>query len=138
MLIGLPVTYFLIAPREKLGLNIGANGLAIKMVALQFLAVNVQLFFNARFLSLKLNNYLIHQILSVLMMLSLSLAADYFSQNFLSLAENIIINFIVSGILYTVFVGVITFFLPVLFGLQREDIIKLTQLLKVSSQSDIK
>lgn len=43
MLIGLPITYFLIAPGHMLGLNAGATGLAVKMVALQFVAVNVQL-----------------------------------------------------------------------------------------------
>ena len=41
MLIGLPVTYFLIAPPEKFGLNAGATGLAIKMVAIAFFSVNV-------------------------------------------------------------------------------------------------
>ena len=46
MLIGLPVTYFLIASREQWGLDAGATGLAIKMVSLQLIAVNVQLYFN--------------------------------------------------------------------------------------------
>jgi hypothetical protein len=44
ILAGLPVTYLLIAPADKMGLNAGATGLAIKMVLLNFISVNIQVF----------------------------------------------------------------------------------------------
>jgi O-antigen/teichoic acid export membrane protein len=72
MLIGLPVTYFLIAPPEKFGLDAGATGLAVKMVALQFIAVNVQLYFNARLLGLRFWRYVGHQIVSVACLLGVA------------------------------------------------------------------
>ena len=57
MLIGLPVTYFLIAPGDKWGINAGATGLAIKMVLLQFIAINVQLYFNSKYLKFSFKRY---------------------------------------------------------------------------------
>ena len=65
MLIGLPVTYFFIAPVDKFGLNLGSTGLAVKMVLLQVIGVNVQLYFNAKFLKLSFWKYVGHQVSSV-------------------------------------------------------------------------
>jgi len=60
MLLGLPLTYVLLAPERMLGLNAGANRLAIKMVVLQALAVNVQLYFTAWTLNLNFRRYVAH------------------------------------------------------------------------------
>jgi len=43
MLIGLPITWFVLAPRDMGGIDEGSFGLAIKMVIVQFLGVNLQL-----------------------------------------------------------------------------------------------
>ncbi|MGV7224660.1 MAG: lipopolysaccharide biosynthesis protein [Nitrospinales bacterium] len=61
--ISLVVTYFMLAPVDKMGLNAGATGLAIKFVILQFVGVNIQLFYNARFLRIRYIKYVSHQIL---------------------------------------------------------------------------
>ncbi|MCG6537244.1 MAG: lipopolysaccharide biosynthesis protein, partial [Syntrophales bacterium LBB04] len=63
MVIGLPVTYFLIAPRDKMGISTGAIGLSIKMVALNVIWANVQLYFNAKLLRLKFWRYVTHQVI---------------------------------------------------------------------------
>lgn len=65
MLIGIPVAYFLIAPENKMGLNAGATGLAIKMIVMQIIGVNVQLYFNCQLLKLNFWRYVRHQIFSV-------------------------------------------------------------------------
>ncbi|MFC1822595.1 lipopolysaccharide biosynthesis protein, partial [Thermodesulfobacteriota bacterium] len=77
MLVSLPVTYFLIAPPENFGLGLGATGLAIKLVVLQFINVNIRLFFNSRLLHLKFMRYLGHQFLSVGVFLTLSFFAGF-------------------------------------------------------------
>ena len=92
MLIGLPVTYFLIAPINMLGLNAGATGLAIKMVALQFIVVNVQLWFNARLLNLSFWKLIGHQFYSVGFMISLAWLAAVGTDMFI---ENIFLAFLV-------------------------------------------
>lgn len=121
MLIGLPVTFFLIAPRINMGLNMGATGLAIKMVILQLITVNVMLFFNAKLLNLSFWKYVAHQIISVLCLLSISFLIAFVVDSFLNIGKNIIVSFVLSGALYTVTVFLIIYLFPVLFGIKRED-----------------
>ncbi len=130
MLIGLPVTYFLIAPTEKMGLNAGATGLAIKMVALQFIWVNTQLYFNARLLNLSFKRYLGHQIFSVGCLLTIAYIATFSIDQIIGLNQNIIFGFILAGIVYTLLVAGIVYYLPVVFGLKRQDIQSVVRLIK--------
>ena len=121
MIIGLPITYFLIAPVDMMGLNTGSTGLAIKMVLIQFIAVNVQLYFNSKFLKFSFMKYFTHQIACVgclLIVAFLSLKVVLFSH----ISSDIVINFLLNGILYTFFVAGLTYFVPALFGLTRNDI----------------
>lgn len=126
MIIGLPVTYFLIAPVDMMGLNAGSTGLAIKMVLIQFVAVNVQLYFNSRFLKLSFWKYVAHQIVCVgclLLLAFLSLKiVDY-----LHISSNIGINFLLNGIIYSISVAGLTYFVPALFGLTRKDMLNFFQ-----------
>ena len=122
MLISLPITYFLIAPPEKFGLNAGATGLAIKMVLLNFFGVNVQVYFNARLLKLKYWRYLGHQLASVGCLLAIAAVVGLGVDNILGLRERIIASFFVAGIFYTIVVMSLACFLPVIFGINKEDI----------------
>lgn len=122
MIIGLPVTYFLIAPAEKLGLNSGATGLSIKMVLLQFIAVNVQLYFNARLLKLSFYRYLGHQVLSVGCLLAIAAIASIIVSQMSILSGKMIMNFIAAGMVYTFMVALMIYFVPATFGLRRDDI----------------
>ena len=127
MLIGLPVTYFLIAPDYMLGLNAGATGLAIRMVALQFIVVNIQLYFNSRLLGLQFWRYLSHQIVSVACLLCIAAISMFVIDKGFGLNEKVILSFLVSGIFYTLMVMILGYVRPILFGLQRRDIHSLTQ-----------
>lgn len=127
MLISLPVTYFLIAPPEKMGLNIGANGLAGKMVLFQFIGVNIQLYYNAKFLNLSFWKYLGHQILSVGFLLLITIIARFGVDYILGLRDSIILSFLLGGFVYTLMVICLVFYLPIIFGLKREDIQLLTR-----------
>ncbi len=122
MLIGLPVTYFLIAPGYMLGLNAGATGLAIKMVAVQIIGVNVQLWFNARLLGLSFWRYIGHQLVSAGCLLGIAVLAKISIDQGLALQNKIFYNFFLAGVLYTTFVIALAYFQPILFGLKRQDI----------------
>jgi len=122
MLIGLPVTYFLIAPPDQMGLNAGATGLAIKMVVMQFIGVNVELFFNSKLLKLNFWKYLSHQIVSVGAFLGLGTTAIVIVEHVLYVPEKGIASFIGSGFVYTLLVGGVLLLCPILFGLHRNDI----------------
>ena len=121
-LIGLPITYLVVAPKEKMGLNAGATGLAMKMVLIQCLAVNVQLYFNSRFLGLNFWKYIGHQFLSIGLLLVLACIAKFIVENTLACGSNMLICFLISGFLYTLAVAMMIYFWPVIIGLGREDI----------------
>jgi len=120
-LIGLPLTYFLIAPGDKMGLDLGASGLAIKMVALQLVAVNVQLYLNARLLGLKFWRYVGHQVASMSAFLTLALLAGLAVDSVLRISDIVIVNFVSSGIVYSILVAGLLMVFPTIFGLNGDD-----------------
>lgn len=122
MLIGLPVTYFFIAPVDKFGLNLGSTGLAVKMVLLQVIGVNVQLYFNAKFLKLSFWKYVGHQLFSVGCMLSCAAVATFLVNHALGSYVNVVTSFVLAGFFYTLLVGCLVYYKPVVFGLKSEDI----------------
>lgn len=122
MLIGLPLTYFLLAPQEKLGLDTGATGLAIKMVALQFIGVNVQLYYNARLLGLRFWRYVGHQVMSVGCLLGIALIAMVCVDRGLALQNKVFYSFFLAGVLYTLMVMTLVYCQPIFFGLNRQDL----------------
>lgn len=122
MLIGLPVSYFLIAPVDKMGLNAGATGLAVKMVFIQFITVNVQLYYNAKFLKLSFWKFFGHQILSVGCLLAIALVVTFGANEILEPSSGIIASFLLAGVLYTLTVICLVSCFPAVFGIKREDI----------------
>lgn len=63
--IGLMFSFFLIAPQQYLGLNLGAIGLAYQMLIIQTLAVNIMLFFNCRYLKIPFFRLFAYQVLTL-------------------------------------------------------------------------
>jgi len=122
MIFGLPITYFLIAPAERYGMGAGATGLAVKMVLLQFIDVNIALYFNTKFLKLPFLKYLGHQLLNGACLLAIATSAAACATYIVSPQESRIFNFLLSGVLYTVAAAVIVLLFPALFGLRGGDI----------------
>jgi len=120
--IGLIITFFLIAPQRFMGLNAGATGLAIKMVFVQVVVVNIYLFFNSKFLNISFWRYLAHQAGSFGLLLLISAGITFITGNIALLKGNIV-NFFVSGFFYTASVIWITYRFPVIFGLKHNDIV---------------
>lgn len=123
MLVGVPVTYFLLAPRSAGGLNLGAAGLALGTVLMQILGVNVQLYYNARYLGLRFRPFLWHQFASagalfVLAHAASRLAGSLIGDGFLGLSR-----FIFAGITYTAAVAALAWIAPSLFGVTRKRIL---------------
>ena len=97
--------------------NLGAIGLALSMLVVQFIGVNIGLYFNSKFLKLDLKYFFSHQIYSVLIFLILALLAaifNFFNSN--------ILNFLTSGIFYTIFVIITIYIFPQVFATTREEI----------------
>jgi O-antigen/teichoic acid export membrane protein len=122
MLIGIPVGYFLIAPENRMGFNAGATGLAIKMVIMQIIGVNVQLYFNCRLLRLNFLHFVFHQIITISLFLVLSASAMLFVERLRVLQHYILINILFSGIVYFCMIIGLLYYKPSIFGLKRENI----------------
>ncbi len=91
-------------------LKLGAIGLALKMVIVQFIGVNIQLYFNTKFLNLDFKYFLKHQLISILFFTAIG---------FLSYEVS---NFILSGTIYTLWVIIFSYIFPQIFATSREEI----------------
>lgn len=119
MLLGLITTYFLVAPAELMGLDLGSVGLAIKMVAVQFVQVNIYLWFNARFLGISFSNLLIRQFTSIA---TLGLPAWLAAVIADSLVIGFLGSFFTAGVIYAFFLMIIVYLFPSTFSSTRREI----------------
>ena len=124
MVLGLPLVYFLLAPRSMFGLDAGALGLAIKMVILNIIIVNVWLYFNTRYLKLSFSKFLLHQFGSVAILFILALLSKYIIDFIPFLDDKVILSFILSAIIYTIATVLISNYLPKILGMDRETLDK--------------
>lgn len=122
LLLGLPVTYLLIAPRAQFGLDTGAFGLAMKTVGVAFLSANVMLFFSTRFLKLNFWKYVAQQLAALATLMTLAGAVTFGAAHVPWLREKIVTTFLVSGIAYSLAVVGVGLVMPRIFGLEREDV----------------
>jgi len=117
---GLLVTFYLIAPSSYGGLALGANGIALSMIIVQFIGVNVQLLFNTKYLNISFMKFLFHQ---GVVIGALSLMA-YISNSVLEqLVQNEIIFLIGNATLYFILTFILIFLFPMMISLTRSEIV---------------
>lgn len=97
--------------------DLGALGLAYKMVLSQFVAVNIQLYFNSNFLNLNMKYFLFHQFYALCFFAFIAI----FSSSFISFSSSLF-SFLTSGLLYTVLVIIFAYIFPQVFALRRDEI----------------
>lgn len=121
MLISLPISYFLIAPNKYYGLGFASEGLALKMVVSQLIAVNLLLYYVTRIIKINFYKFILHQIIVCIILFSLS----YFSKwIFLGLDFHYFIKFMLSGLFYLISVLLLIVINPKILSLKRKDIYK--------------
>jgi len=106
--------------------DLRAIGLAFKMVIIQIISVNIQLYFNSKFLDFKISYFIKHQIFSLLFFMLIAYITDFIVFPF----SNKLIEFLVSGLIYTVFVLIGVIIAPTIFGLSKEEILSIKNYLK--------
>jgi len=97
--------------------DLGAIGLALKMIIGQAIGVITQLYFNTKFLNLNMKFFVWHQIYSVLLFFILA-----FLSKQLFVFDSSIYSFLVSGFFYTAFVIIVTYIVPQVFAISRDEI----------------
>ena len=116
---GIILSFALMAPRDYWGLDMGAVGLALRMVLIQFLAVNIQLWINAKFLKLSFIKFLGHQVLVPSILYIIALAARLIINDISFVG---IFGFIANGIIYTMITGITLYTFPQLIASNRREI----------------
>jgi hypothetical protein len=119
MFIGLIITLFILLPTKFGGLAAGSGGLAFKMIIVQFISVNIQLWFNLKYIQLNFYKFLLHQIYVLALFLILSKLSALVI-NYLHL--NYYLDFTFSGILYCILIGFSVIIFPQIIGFSRKDI----------------
>jgi len=115
MIVSLVLIYFF---------DLGALGLAQKMVLIQFIGVTIQLFFNAKLLKFDMRYFLWHQLYSILFFALLA----FFVSGIVG-ADTPFKAFLFSGVLYTVLVIIFVYIVPQIFGVTREELLSFRELL---------
>ncbi|MDR2850821.1 MAG: lipopolysaccharide biosynthesis protein [Desulfovibrio sp.] len=118
---GFATTWFLLAPSELWGIHLGAVGLALKTVCVQFVTVNLYFWLASRFIPLCYWRNLFHQIWSFTLLVGLAFACRECSM-FLDIGDDeSFVRFLVSGVLYSVCVLGCCAALPALLGFSRQE-----------------
>jgi len=121
MVLGVFFSYIFIAPHDMMGLDMGATGLAIKMVVLNIIGVNVMLYLVSVLIGVNFKRLLGHQILIVAVLMVFSFVASIAAKNMFQ-GTGIMWIFITSGFVYVTLVVAALCIVPKVFGLQRKDI----------------
>lgn len=135
MLVGLPISFWLLGPTNWMGMQLGAMGLAIKMVILQFFGVNVYLWLTVRFLKLSFKQFIGHQLYSLGTLLVIAWVVDR-GVDWLALPT--VPAFLLSIALYTAGVGVVTYLIPSLLMLSRKEMTRQVTLVLSKTRQSIK
>jgi O-antigen/teichoic acid export membrane protein len=117
--LGLVMTYVMIAPARLGGLGLGAIGLAAKMVIHQVIIVNLVILANARFLRLPFGPLLLKQITAPMLFAACAFAGYTVAE---SVTRNLVVSFILAGIVYCVLVAAVAWFVPQGIGFARGDL----------------
>ena len=111
-------------------LELGAIGFAWKMVISQIISVNLQLYFNTKFLKIKMYSFVQHQIYSILFFIFFA----FLSSKIVLLEDSILLNFLMIGFIYTLLVLIASFFIPYIFSSSKKEIIELLERIKLKKR----
>jgi hypothetical protein len=140
MLISAPVSYFLLAPHDYLipGLALGATGLAIKMLVIQFIGTNVQLYFNTKFLGISFKKWVTLQFKLIGIVYLLAFISHFVTRqisdtflvslNYFGMAQDLFylsFQLAISGVLFVIMILILLTLAPNLVGIDRRDLMSL-------------
>lgn len=121
---GIPIVFILIGP-EQLGFyNLGAVGIAIKMVIIQIVSVNIQLFYLSRFLDLNFLRMFLMQFFVVLLFSTISFCSKIISNYLISFQTQMEFNLIITLVIYCLICFSLLIIKPSIFGI-RKNIFKI-------------
>ena len=115
-------TFLLVGPKEYGALNLGAIGLAIKLVTLEFIGSNIILYFNCRMLDLDFWKQLFHQVFVVGVLTAAAFLCKAGALYVVgSATSNWLPVMVVGGLVYVAASLLMFYFTPSLVGIDRRE-----------------
>jgi O-antigen/teichoic acid export membrane protein len=121
-LLGLPITFWLVGPKNWLGLDLGATGLALKTVLVNLVSVNLLLWYTTRIIKVSFWKFLWHQVYSLAVLGGMAILATIVAGQ---LTQNTTLAFLTAGCTYMLGCVGITFLFPQVFGTTRAELVDL-------------
>lgn len=125
-IIGIPITFILLSKSRIIffhGFDLGASGIAIKMVLLQLITVSVQIIINSRYLRIGSLKLFCHQILVAMIFGFLLYILSFFETHFITdiSLKNQIIVFFCEGVVYSVIIMAVVSVFPAIIGFSKTE-----------------
>jgi O-antigen/teichoic acid export membrane protein len=118
--LSIATTLFLVGPKEYGGMNLGAIGVALKMVALEFIGNNIILYFNCRMLDLDFWKHLFHQIFVVVLLTAAAFLCREGAFFMLGgMASDWLLVMVGGGLLYVAVSLLMFYFTPSVVGIDK-------------------
>jgi peptidoglycan biosynthesis protein MviN/MurJ (putative lipid II flippase) len=123
MIVGMLMSYFVLAPRTATvpGLGLASQGLAVKMVAIQFVSVNVIAYLISRLWDMPFD--WLYQPVSLLGCLAMGWMAHAVSLILLGESPHVVLRMGLAGVAYVMFVVAFIYTLPWAAGLTRAELL---------------
>ncbi|MDR1856182.1 MAG: lipopolysaccharide biosynthesis protein [Desulfovibrio sp.] len=134
---GFGTAWVCLAPAEYFGLNLGATGLAIKTVLVQYVTVNVYFWLVSRFLPLSFKRNFLHQLWSLAVLLAVAFLSREVTVHMGFGSVDSIWRFLVSGVCYSVAVAAVCWSCPALLGLSRQDVREFVIRIRLHYKKDV-
>ncbi|HNP77308.1 MAG TPA: lipopolysaccharide biosynthesis protein [Cyclobacteriaceae bacterium] len=116
--IGMLTTYLLISDS---GLFLGSSGLAIKVVALEFISVCFVMWSISSYMNIVLWKYLAHMLVSPLILIAVGYAVLTGLSFIEVLRDYRVVSFVISGVVYSILIFGLTYWFPRLAGISVES-----------------
>ena len=117
---GFLLSIVMLTPLNGYGLNMGALGLGIKMVFVQFVSVNIQLWINCKHLQLAFWKYIAHQIIVPIILVLVVSISSILTRH---LPISIVLEFILTGLIYTIFTVTLLIAFPKIVAMNRIELL---------------
>ena len=102
-------------------INLAGSALALKDLTLEIISCVIILYYNSKYLKINFKNFILRMFLSVfpfiLISYSLKLTLEYFNV----FEFNIVLNFLVSGFLYSIVSVLIIYSFPIIIGFNQSQ-----------------
>ena len=112
------------------GMNLGAVGLGIKILSVEFISVVVILFINARYLNLSFKKYLFHLIYIPIILLLIAWLSSGIVGLFDFMKFGILLSIMMFGLIYSVMSVSIVYCCPSLIFRERHEFFNIVKLIK--------